>query len=45
MKKTGCPPAQKSTGARQDYASGIGIMGQGPLPAFPVGLGHEAWAF
>ena len=20
-------------------------MGQGPLPAFPVGLGHEAWAF
>ena len=45
MKKTGCHPAQKSTGARQDYASGIGIMCQGPLPAFPRRLGHEAWAF
>ena len=45
MKKTGCHSAQKTTGTRQDYASGIGIMCQGPLPAFPVGLGHEAWAF
>lgn len=43
--KNRLPSCTKSTGARQGYASGIGIMGQGPLPAFPVGLGHEAWAF
>ena len=43
--KNRLPSCTESAGARQDYASGIGIMCQGPLPAFPVGLGHEAWAF
>ena len=37
--KNRLPSCTESARARQDYASGIGIMCQGPLPAFPRGLG------
>lgn len=39
--KNRLPSCTESARARQDYASGIGIMCQGPLPAFPRRLGSR----
>ena len=44
--KNSAPSCTENPRPRQDYASQIGIMGQGPLPAFPHGFsrGQEVWA-